>query len=91
MLRLDSHFLWVVITDTSVPQNMEIRMKKKYFPYPKIQVEFIQQSGDKIHDFRCVVYIDGPLLCHEYKNSRTISGEQMYKVFISFKLKSDIF
>ena len=65
--------------------------EKKYFPYPKIQVEFIQQSGDKIHDFRCVVYIDGPLLCHEYKNSITISGEQMYKVFISFKLKSDIF
>ena len=53
----------MVQTDTSVPGNLEIRMKTKILPYPQNQLEFFQQSGesDKLHNFRCVVYIDGPL------------------------------
>ena len=58
----------------SVPRNLKIRMKAKIFPYPQNLVEFTQQSGGKLHDFRCVVYIDGTLWRHEYKISRTISG-----------------
>ena len=43
----------------SVPGNLEIRMKK-ILPYQQNQLEFFQQSGDKLHDFGCVFYIDGP-------------------------------
>ena len=46
-----------VQTDTNVPRNLEIRMKTKILPYLQNQLEFFQQSGDKLHDF----YIDGPL------------------------------
>ena len=45
----------MVQTDTSVPRNLIIRFETKN------QVEFIQQSGDKLHDFRYVVYIDEPM------------------------------
>ena len=58
---MHSHFFLVVQTDTSVPRNLEIRMKTKSLPYPQNQLEFIQQSGEKLHDFPCVIYIDGPL------------------------------
>ena len=64
----------MVQTDTSLLQNLEIRMKTKILPYLQNQLEFFQQTGDKLHDFRCVVYIDGPLSRHEYTKSRTISG-----------------
>ena len=51
----------MVQTDTNVPRNLEIRMKTKILPYLQNQLEFFQQSGDKLHNFRCVFYIDGPL------------------------------
>ena len=53
----------MVQTDTNVPRNLEIRMKTKILTYLDLQnqLEFFQQSGDKLHDFRWVVYIDGPL------------------------------
>ena len=57
-----------------VPRNLEIRMKTKSLPYLQNYLEFFQQSGNKLYDFRCVVYIDGRLWRHEYKKSRTISG-----------------
>ena len=56
-------------------------MKTKIHPYPQNQVKFIQQSGDKLHEFRCVVYVDGPLWRHEYTKSRTISGYQIHKLY----------
>ena len=37
-------FFWVVQTDTSVPQNLEIRLKTKILSYTQNQVEFIEQS-----------------------------------------------
>ena len=51
----------MVQTDTSLLQNLEIRMKTKILPYLQNHLELFQQTGDKIHDIRCVVYIDGPL------------------------------
>ena len=29
-------------------------MKAKIFPYPQNLVDFTEQSGDKLHDFRCL-------------------------------------
>ena len=58
---MHSHFFRVVQTDTNVPRNLEIRMKTKILSYLQNQLEYFQQSGDKLHDFRCVIYIDGPL------------------------------
>ena len=37
-------------TDTNVPRNLEIRMKTKILSYLQNQLEFFQQSGDKLHD-----------------------------------------
>ena len=45
----------------SEPRNFEIRMRTKILPYLQNQLEFFKQSGDNLHDFRCVVYIDWPL------------------------------
>ena len=58
---MHSHFFPIVQSHTNIPRNQEIRMKTKIVPYPQNQVEFIQQSGNKLHDFRCVVYIYEPL------------------------------
>ena len=42
-------------------------------PYTQNQVKLIQQSGDKLHDSRCVIFIDGPLGHHEYTKSRRVT------------------
>ena len=68
-----SHFFWVVQTNTNVKRNLWSRMKTTILLYPQNHVEFSQQIGDKFHDFRRVVYIDGPLWHHEYTKSRAIS------------------
>ena len=56
-------------------------MKTKNLPYRQNLLDFIQQSGEKLHDLRCVVYIYGSLRPHEYTKSRTISGLQIHKVY----------
>ena len=63
----------MVQTNTNVKRNLGSRMKTTILLYTQNHVEFSQQIGDKFHDFRRVVYIDGPLWHHEYTKSRAIS------------------
>ena len=49
-LQYSVTFFPIVQSHTNIPRNQEIRMKTKILPYPQNQVEFIQQSGNKLHD-----------------------------------------
>ena len=52
-------------TDTSLPRNSGNSYENKNSSISIKMVEFIQQSCSKLHGFRCVVHIVGPLGHHE--------------------------
>ena len=68
-------------------------MKTKKILYPRNQVEFIQQRGDKLHNFRSHRWDSVTSWIHKIKNDKPVRNSQGVQVytFISLNLKDDIF
>ena len=78
LIHLENYFLSTLgrIEKHRWPDNFIWKL-----PYPQTRVKFIQQSGDKLHNFCTVIYIDRPVWRYEHTKLITISGWQIHKVY----------